>query len=110
VVLLARIRGRGGYLNQATVSAIAWTLSDATLGTVLTSGTFPAASVVFNGLQLDYTWTKDQTGYNFSAVIQAANMPLANSGDRMAADVKFTMVGGEVMRVQWNFPTLQVYG
>ena len=110
VVLLARIRGRGGYLTQATVSTLAWYLTDATMGTIVTNSTFTVSSVVFDQLQIDHLWAKDATGYNFRGVIGGASIPLANSGNRMAADVKFTMASAEIMRVQFNWLSAKVYG
>ena len=110
VALLGRIRGRGGYVTHATVSSIAWYLSDATTQTVITNSTFTVASVIFDQLQLDDMWTKDTTGYNFRGVITAASIPLANSGNRMAGDVKFTMSSGEILRGQFNWPSAKVFG
>ena len=67
VILLARIKSRtGDYLTQATVSAIAYSVYDASQGAnnavALVSGSLVIASVIFNSLQVDSLWTKDSTG------------------------------------------------
>ncbi len=114
VVLLGRIRSRtGALITQATVSAIAWTMSDTSDGSaqgVVASGTFTVSAVVFNQLQLDRLWTKDATGYNFRAVIPGTSIPTANSGHRMQGDVKITMATGEILRGIFMWPSAKVWG
>lgn len=120
VALMGRARSQstGQLVTQATVSSIAWTLTDTTaIGgpTLLASGTFAAATSIFNAPVVDAGWTwalqgKDTVGYNFRGIIAAASIPLSSSGDRLVADVKITMTSGEVLRGQFNWPTVQVYG
>ncbi len=114
VVLLGRVRSRGGeLLTQATVASIAWTLSDVSDGAaqgVLATGAFVVADTIFDQLQVDALWTKDSVGYCFKGVIAAASLPLANSGHRMQADVKITMASGEVLRGSYNWPSAKVWG
>ncbi len=111
VTLLDRARAlvTNALITQATVSSIAWAVVDLDLATTLATGTFSKTATVFDSLQTDTRWTKDSIGYNFKAVLPAANFPVANSGNRMRADVKFTMVSGEVFRLEFEWPTLQVY-
>jgi len=115
VILMGRIKSRSGeYISQSTISTIAWTLTDVSdgpnSGTTVASSTFTVSAVVFNSLQTDAFWTKDTTGYNFRGIITATNIPTTYSGDRLQADVKFTMTSGEVLRGQWNWPTSKTYG
>ncbi len=119
VTLMARIRGQDHtLLTQASLSAIAWTLTDLTTGLAVTTGTFTIASVVFDSLQQgDGSWTKDKRtapgpdgawGYNFRAILPAAS--IAPSGNRFQGDVHFTPATGEPFRVVFQFRTVKVFG
>ncbi len=118
VTLLARVVGYlGTPITPADVAAISWQVSDLTAGTVLGTGTFAVASVVFGGLvQTDPRWTRDsqqapgpdkQWGYNFLAVVPAsafagpALVPLANAypPDQLQADVTMTPASGNPFRL-----------
>ena len=129
VSLLARIRGAAGALiTQASLSAIAWQVSDLTAGVVLGSGTFAVATSVFDSLvQNDPRWTMDSQqqpgadgafGYNFAATIAASNFPPSTltapamppaTPHRLQADVHFTDAGGGNWRVVWAWTPVVVY-
>ncbi len=124
VTLLARVVGNlGTPVTQATISAISWQVSDLTLGTVLGTGTFVVASVIFNSLQqADTRWVRDSAtqlgvdkawGYNFLAVIPAsayagpALIAMANAylPDVLQADVTITPTTGNPFKLapyQWQ--------
>ena len=130
VVLLARVLGNQGVpVTQASLSAIAWTLTDLTTPAALSSGAFAVASVVFDALQqADPRWTRDSAavpgpdgrwGYNFLATLPAglfAISPaptvglLAATPVRYQADVAFTPAAGEPFRQVFQWTRQRVWG
>jgi hypothetical protein len=131
VALLARLRGGGALLTQASLTSISYTVSDVTLGTTLGTGTFTVASSIFDVLQqTDPRWTADSAaqpgadgafGYNFLAVLPATLFPLTAilppssplalpTADRIQADVTYTLASGEPFRVTWQWLQLPTYG
>lgn len=129
VLLLARIRtSAGDLLNQASVTSVAWTLTDVTNGAAVSSGTFSVSATVFNALQQgDVRWTQDSArnpgpdglwGYNFAATLPASALPPAAQTyagvnappARYQVDVAFTPASGEAFRVAWQFSPVRVYG
>lgn len=83
VVLLARILGNSGQpITRASLSSIAYTVTDLTSATVDGTGTFTISSVVFDTLQQqDKRWRLDSAaepgqdgrwGYNFLATLPAS--------------------------------------
>lgn len=132
VVLMARIRGAGGQLlTRASLSSVAYTVSDLTSGATLGSGALVIASVVFDDLQQrDGRWSADgparpgedgEHGYNFRAQLPASVNPTrALAGEdvlagqraphRYQCDVLFTPVAGEVFRVPFQWQEKVVYG
>jgi hypothetical protein len=115
--LMARIYGQQGqYLNQASVASIAYQVTDTTTGLSTKNGTLTVASTVYNSLQQgDPRWTMDtsaypgvdaSTGYNFAFVLPGAAIPKAV---RYQVDVVFSLVGGGVFRVSWQFVPQGVY-
>lgn len=115
--LLARLRGQGGQLvTQASISAIAYAITDLTTGVTVATGSLTVSAVLFDTLQQDPIWTRDSAslpgpdgswGYNFKTTLAAAS--IANGGDRYRADVKLTPVSGEPFIVLWEWKTLAVY-
>ena len=79
LICLARILGdTGEYLLTTDLSSVTWQVLDLDNSkAVVGSGTFSPGSVVYNTLQTDNIWTKDETGYNFKATVPGANFPLA---------------------------------
>ena len=121
VTLLARVLGQNGApITQATITSIAWTLTDLTAGAALASGTFTVASAVFDSLQLDPRWAADGVGYNFLGTLAASNFALASPSAgvpgqapaprRYQCDVAFTPASGEAFRVVFQFSALSVFG
>ncbi len=133
ILLLARVVGAtGGAITQASITSIAWTVTDLTLGTVLATGTFTVSSSVFDSLQQnDPRWTYDSAaspgpdgafGYNFAATLPSTVLavstpspvppgyPPANLPRRVQVDVAFTPVVGAAFRVIFLLSVLPVYG
>lgn len=128
--LMARIRGANGQLiTRASMSTIAYVVSDLTAGTTGSSSSLVVASVVFNSLQQeDPRYTQDNEcnpgpdgawGYNFMTVIPASAFPisvLSSTADDPVPephdyqiDVVFTPVSGEPFRVVWLVTPVNVY-
>jgi hypothetical protein len=122
VTLMRRVTGNNGLpITKASLTSIAWTLTDITNGMALGTGTFAISAVVFDVLQTaDPRWAFDTVGYNFAATIPAAQtLPVASPSIQPAAgkpmrqlqcDVLFTPVTGEPFRSQFTWPAAQVYG
>ena len=117
VSLLARVLGNAGApITQASLSGIAWALTDLTAGVAVASGTFTVSGTVFDSLQLDPRWTVDGIGYNFLGVLAATNFPAAApglptpTGHRFQADVRFSPVAGEGFVIPYQFVALPEYG
>lgn len=132
VVLLARVRASNGQLiTQASLSSIAYTVSNVTLGTTLGTGTFTISSTVFDALQQgDVRWQEDSAdepgpdgvhGFNFAATLDDALFVLITlaapgvlsgpaSPQLIQCDVAFTPTSGEPWRVAFRWQKLPVYG
>ncbi len=72
VTILARIYGQTGILiTQASLTSIAYTVTDLMAGTT-SAGTLTVSAVVFNqAMTNDPRWTFDTVGFNFLATIPA---------------------------------------
>jgi hypothetical protein len=130
VTLLARITGTPGVpITQATLTGVAWTLTNLTTGVVAATGTFVVGASVYDSLQqADGRWTADSlaapstvdglAGYNFlgtlAAALFAAAVPVAGvvapPPTWFQADVAFTPVSGQPFRQSWRFPAGAVFG
>lgn len=133
VALLARLRAQSyALVTQATLTSIAWTVTDTVLGTLLGNGTFTISQVIFDTLvKSDPSWSRDgppifapenaygfpgsvvgtdqQWGYNFRGIIPGSVVPLTSAGNDLQADVTFTFVGGEVLKQPFGWTALKVY-
>lgn len=131
VTLLARLRtGTGQLVTRASISTIAYTVSNISLGTALGSGSF-ATTTIYDSLQQgDARWRADSAaqrgpdgewGYNWAAELAATLFALTTlaapgviSGpakpQTIQADVVFTPVSGEPFRVVFTWQKLPVYG
>lgn len=128
-MLLARIVGQSGQpITQASLSSIAYTVSDLTAWLSAGTGTFTISSTVFDALQqADPRWTVDSAmnpgpdgawGYNFAAVVPAADFPataltpdaVLAAPHRYQCDVTFTPVSGEQFRVPFRWTPVPVWG
>jgi hypothetical protein len=79
VELLARIRKRDVNGDKvpavaADIASIAWVNYNAATGAVLASGTFTVADVMLAALCTGTIWDKDMIGFNFDALLAAANL------------------------------------
>ena len=117
--------------RTASLASIAWVVSNLATGASLGSGSFTVASCVYDALQQDDPrWSADSAihpgadgswGYNFAGELAATLFPataLAAPGalagpaapQRLQADVAFTPVLGQPLRVIWSWQQLPVYG
>lgn len=109
--LLARILFWDGRLVTADqVQAIEYTAYIQTDVRTIIPGyeNVPIENAIFDSLQRDDRWTRDEIGYNFrhtitaSATIDGAEHPLASrAGDQIVVAVKLTPVIGEPIR--WDY-------
>ena len=132
VTLLARVRmANGQLLTQASLSSIAYTVSDLTNGSSLGTGTFTVSSTVYDDLQqYDPRWQADSAGepgddgefgFNFAGALPATLFALTtlaapgvltgfNAGIVVQADVAFTPASGQQWRISWRWRVLPAYG
>jgi len=132
VTLLARLRGSDGRLvTRASLSSIAYTVSDLSAGTSLGTGTFTISTTVYDSLQQgDPRWSADSArepgpdgshGYNFAAELPASLFALTTLAEpgvlsgparpgRIQADVAFTPASGQAWRVVFAWDSYPVYG
>jgi hypothetical protein len=132
VTLLARLRaGSGQLVTRASLSSIAYAVSNVSTGASLGTGTFTISECVYDSLQQnDPRWTADSAaspgadgahGLNFAATLPASLFALATlaapsvlAGPARArtvqCDVVFTPVTGEPWRVTFVWQTLPTYG
>lgn len=140
ITLLARILGLAGNpITQATLTSIAYTVTNLTLGQNVGSGTFTISTTVFDALQTnDPRWRFDDPynpgpdglwGFNFAAVLPATLFPITTittspdlgvpgptlpgqppTPQRMQCDVAFTPVTGQPFRQIFLWSVLDVYG
>jgi phage gp36-like protein len=115
VPLLSRVRAYdGGYLQQADVSSIAYTVADLDDPETSTApGSLAAGDVVFDTLQTGDLWTEDSTGYNFSWTPDASLLPgaaIAGGTKVYRVEVKITPTASsnKIMLV-WIIEVLNTY-
>jgi hypothetical protein len=128
VTLLARLLGNlGTPVTKATLSGIAYKVSDLTTGLVPGTGTFTVATSIFDALvQNDPRWVRDSAravgpdglyGYNFLATLPAATFPAALltgranliPPDKLHCDVTFTPTSGEAWVVPYEWTPIAAY-
>jgi hypothetical protein len=112
VSLLARVVGQAGTaVTQASLTSITYkifdTLSD-TPTSAVASGTLTISDVIFDTLQTDARWTKDNTGYNFLHTIGAGVLTKENTVYRI--EYLFDPVTGENFYVVFEVTTSKIYG
>lgn len=112
-ILLARFtKLNGAVAVQADVSSISLKIFDLDGDSPSSpvSSTAPSvAGSVFDTLQTNSNWTRDDSGYNFSTQIPAA--VLTEGRRRYAAEVMATLVaGGTVLVGQWLLSTRELMG
>ncbi len=79
VHLLARVYKVNADRNKvpivaADIASVAWANVNAATGAGITSGTFIVADCVLAALSAGTIWTRDSKGFNFDAVLAAANL------------------------------------
>lgn len=107
---LARIQINGADMVQADLSSIQrkiFDVSSDTKGTALETTNPSIGSVVFDTLQTDGRWSKDNTGYNFRDKVAAAS--LDTGGRTYRVEYLFTGTGGEKFFVVWEHPLKGVH-
>ncbi len=128
VVLMARVLGNlGTPVTRATLSTLAWKVSDLSAGAAVGSGTFTVNGTVYDALQQnDPRWTRDSAGlpgpdgafgYNFLATLPASTFgatPLVGRADLIPAplyqaDVTFTAADASVFDVPFQWRPLGAY-
>lgn len=108
LMLLARIVGYSATpITQASLSSIDYAIRDLTSATTITTGTLTISAVVYDTLQTDAVWDRDDDGYNFRWIVPAAN--LQNGGHRYRIDVRFNPASGESFVQPWEFELTPAY-
>ena len=104
-VMMARVvNSTGGQLNQASVSAIEYTVYELTTndpsGLTAVSGhsgvSLTVDEVIFETLQVDESWTMDSEGYNFRHEIDvSSNEAFPDAGKVYQVRYELTPVTGQ---------------
>ena len=135
IAVLARVEGNDGQLiTQATISSVAWTLTDLTTGAIVSTGTWTVSTTVFQALQqqsADPRWTLDTpthpgpdglSGYNLLGIVPASAFQLGTPAvtppgyppqapHQYQVDVLLTPASGQPFRVTGRYtPESVVYG
>ena len=113
VTMLARVVGAdAAAIVQADISTIAYTVyllddQDADSRTAVTghdAAALSIATVIFDTLQTGDEWTEDDTGYNFSHVLDvSSNEAFAIAGRRYLVEHILTPATGQVILVRFRF-------
>ena len=107
---LSRVYGAAGAaITQASLSTITYAVFDlqsATPDTSVDDGSVTISTSVFDTLQTDGIWTKDDTGYNFKHTIAATVPSTANHVYR--TEYLFTPVSGQPFWVVFEALTKKV--
>ena len=110
--VLARILGHdGAAITTSDVSGtIAWTIAERSApDTVVATSTLVVADTVFDTLQTgDVRWTKDTTGFNFLAAMDASTVPTGNKTYHLR--YTFTPTTGQVYQFPVVLPTRNLLG
>lgn len=128
VALMARVRGADGRLiTRASISTIAYTVTNLTDAETAGTGTFTVSDTVFDALQQsDPRWTRDgegnpgsdgSWGYNWAGVVPAVTFEaaamtsagIAACPPRYQIDVAFTPASGQPFRVSYVVSVGKVY-
>jgi hypothetical protein len=111
-ILMARIVGAGGAnIVRADITAIRYSVyllddQDPDARTAVANHdnvALSVASVVFDSLQTDATWTVDTTGYNFKHVLNVSSSPAFSvAGRRYLVEYRLTPAAGQVILVRFR--------
>ncbi len=108
---LARVKLDGSNLTQATTTTITRTVflkaldSGAAREVVSAAALLVVASVVFDALQTDDRWDRDNTGYNFRDTVASTVFTLADRTYEVL--YSFAGSGGQVFVVRFDIQTRQ---
>jgi len=91
--VMMRIEADGSNAVQADISSITWAIYDADETDATATGTLTVSNVIFDTLQTDGRWSKDDTGYNFRHDVAAT--VLTDPGTYQI-EYKVTFTGGDV--------------
>jgi hypothetical protein len=112
VSLLARVVGQDAVaVTQASLTTITYKIFDTfstTPTTAVASGTLTVSDVIFDTLQTDARWTKDNTGYNFLHAIGAGVLTKEDTAYRI--EYLFDPVTGGNFYVVFEVTTSKIYG
>lgn len=106
--LMARVHANGVNVTQAVVSAISIYVYDTADGSQVGSEVTPVvASTIYDALQTDGRWAKDNVGYNFRW--DASDSVLPNGGKEYRIEVKMTPTSGSPYAWACEVPTRSLY-
>ena len=108
---MARVLVDGDNAEQDDIASITRTIYDLTSDTPTTAidtTALTVASVMFDTLQTDSRWSKDDTGYNFRDTIDGAEFPTGNH--IYGVKYWFTGAGGATFPVQFELTAQKLYG
>lgn len=101
----------GSYLTRADVASIAYTIYEwqaskpddrSTTVTGHSAVALTVSSVVYDTLQDDTAWSKDNTGYNFRFVpSNVTNKPFSTASKDYLVRVELTMADGSMIPLEW---------
>jgi len=107
VTEMARFQINGANAVQSDLSTIVRKIYDRAAGdTLVSTENLAVASVVFDTLQTDGRWSRDETGYNFRDRIEAVNFP--TGGRTYRVEYLFTGVSGEKFWIIFEHPVQNV--
>ncbi len=107
-ICMARVVGADGVnITVASLTSIFWAVYNRiTKALVAESDELTVANVVFDSLQTDARWSRDNTGYNFRH--RVPDTVLTNPNIIYAVEYKFTATGGEVFWVVFDLSTREI--
>ena len=104
--IMARVTGLDGTnITQASISTITCAVFDSA-GTAAGTPSIVVANSVFDTLQTDSRWSRDDTGYNFRHDVAATVM--ATGDDTYRFEYLFTPATGEVFFVVANVHAISI--
>lgn len=107
---LARLTLNGSNITRAVITSITRRIFDLDGGTptvAIDETVLTVASVVFDTLQTDGRWTKDETGYNFRDTIGGAIFSTANHN--YLVEYKIVGANGELAAIAFRLPTQSLF-
>jgi hypothetical protein len=103
---MARFTVNGSNGTQSDVASISRKIFDLDANTSTAATSVTVASSVFDTLQTDGRWTKDDTGYNFRDRIAGTNFPTGNT--RYRVEYQFTGSSSEKFMIVFEPTTEEI--